>query len=206
MACRASLRATHGEARAGLRPAPTRHCAFGCRGRAAAWRLPAGLRRRRGSYREAVLDRVARAMPPKRADRRALRRLRNFLLCPRGPRPCRRVGRRRRRLNACGCREPAGLAGRIEAMQRDLVRQPLRRRNWPVSQQWCWIRRRLGRRRRCRQIATPYRLRHLCELQSRDAGARRRPCTRGGYLLVSARPIDQFLWSARLESVSSFRR
>ena len=25
-----------------------------------------------------------------------------------------------------------------------------------------------------------------------------------GYLLVSARPIDQFLWSARLESVSSF--
>ena len=46
--------------------------------------------------------------------------------------------------------------------------------------------------------------RHLRELQPRHAVARRTAAAQAGYRLKSATPIDQFLWSARLESVCVF--
>ena len=48
--------------------------------------------------------------------------------------------------------------------------------------------------------------RDLRQLQSGGIGARRGGAASAGYALIAATPIDQFLWSARLESVCVFAR
>jgi 23S rRNA (uracil1939-C5)-methyltransferase len=99
----------------------------------------------------------------------------------------------------------AGLAGRVEVMQRDLARQPLQAKELssfaavvldpPFS----------GAASQSIQIAAakvPVVIYVGCNpaTQSRDA----RPLRQAGYHLKVATPIDQFLWSARLESVCVF--
>jgi 23S rRNA (uracil1939-C5)-methyltransferase len=99
----------------------------------------------------------------------------------------------------------AGLAGRIEATQRDLARQPLQAKelagfaavvlNPPFA----------GAAAQVAQIAAakpPVVVYVSCNpaTLSRDA----RLLRQAGLMLRSATPIDQFLWSARLESVCVF--
>jgi 23S rRNA (uracil1939-C5)-methyltransferase len=99
----------------------------------------------------------------------------------------------------------AGLAGRIEAIQRDLARQPLQAKelagfaaivlNPPFA----------GAAAQMAQIAAakpPVVVYVSCNpaTLSRDA----RLLRAAGFTLRSATPIDQFLWSARLESVCVF--
>ena len=101
----------------------------------------------------------------------------------------------------------AGLAGRIEAVQRDLARQPVMAKELAGVAAVVLDPPQGGAAAQMTQIATampPAVIYVSCNpaTLARDA----RTLHDAGYLLVSARPIDQFLWSARLESVSSFRR
>jgi 23S rRNA (uracil1939-C5)-methyltransferase len=100
-----------------------------------------------------------------------------------------------------------GVAGRVEAFQRDLARQPLSAKElkafaavvldpphggaaaiWPI----------------CAAAAVPTVVYVSCNpaTLSRDA----RMLNGAGYTLAAVTLIDQFLWSARVESVSVFRR
>jgi 23S rRNA (uracil1939-C5)-methyltransferase len=99
----------------------------------------------------------------------------------------------------------AGLAGRIEVTARDLARQPLQ------ANELCGFAAVVldppfaGAAPQIAQIAaarTPVVVYVSCNpaTLSRDA----RVLRRAGYRLMGATPIDQFLWSARLESVSVF--
>ena len=99
----------------------------------------------------------------------------------------------------------AGLAGRVEVMQRDLARQPLQAKELSSFAAVVLDPPFAGAASQSIQIAAakvPVVIYVGCNpaTLSRDA----RLLCQAGYLLKVATPIDQFLWSARLESVCVF--
>jgi 23S rRNA (uracil1939-C5)-methyltransferase len=100
-----------------------------------------------------------------------------------------------------------GLAGRIEAKQRDLSRQPLSAKELAGFAAVVLDPPHAGAAAQISQIATaamPIVIYVSCNPASLSRDAK---VLRGaGYDLVAATAIDQFLWSARLESVCVFRR
>jgi 23S rRNA (uracil1939-C5)-methyltransferase len=99
----------------------------------------------------------------------------------------------------------AGLAGRIEVTQRDLARQPLHMRELSRFAAVVLDPPFAGAAKQLAQIAaakTPVVIYVSCNpaTLSRDV----RTLRQAGYHLESATPIDQFLWSTRLESVVVF--
>jgi len=100
-----------------------------------------------------------------------------------------------------------GLAGRIEAFQRDLARQPLSAKELGAFAAVVLDPPHKGAAAQIGQIAAAsvpavvYVSCHPATL-SRDASVLRG----AGYKLAAVTAIDQFLWSARVESVSVFRR
>jgi 23S rRNA (uracil1939-C5)-methyltransferase len=99
----------------------------------------------------------------------------------------------------------AGLAGRIEATQRDLVRQPLSAKELAGFAAVVLDPPHAGAAAQMPAIvqARPPRVIYVgCNpaTLARDAAVLRA----AGYGIVSAVPVDQFLWSARLESVVTF--
>ncbi|HEY1413016.1 MAG TPA: class I SAM-dependent RNA methyltransferase, partial [Rhodopila sp.] len=100
-----------------------------------------------------------------------------------------------------------GVAGRIEAFQRDLARQPLSAKELAAFAAVVLDPPHNGAAAQIGQIAAakvPTVIYVSCNpaTLSRDA----RTLLGAGYTLAAATAIDQFLWSARLESVSVFRR
>ncbi|WP_428535225.1 class I SAM-dependent RNA methyltransferase [Rhodopila sp.] len=101
----------------------------------------------------------------------------------------------------------SGLAGRIEATQRDLARQPLSAKDLASFAAVVLDPPHGGAAAQIDQVAAarvPTVVYVSCNPStlSRDA----RVLFAAGYHLATATAIDQFLWSARLESVSVFRR
>jgi 23S rRNA (uracil1939-C5)-methyltransferase len=101
----------------------------------------------------------------------------------------------------------AGLTGRVEASQRDLARQPLSAKDLSAFAAVVLDPPHTGAAAQVGQIAAsivPVVIYVGCNpaTLSRDAAMLRQ----GGYALVAATAIDQFLWSARLESVCVFQR
>jgi 23S rRNA (uracil1939-C5)-methyltransferase len=99
----------------------------------------------------------------------------------------------------------AGLAGRIEVMQRDLARQPLQAKELGGFAAVVLDPPFAGAAAQTAQIAAakpPVVIYVSCNpaTLSRDA----RLLCQSGYHLKTATPVDQFLWSARLESVCVF--
>ena len=99
----------------------------------------------------------------------------------------------------------AGLAGRVEVMQRDLARQPLRANELSEFAAVVLDPPFAGATAQVARIAaakSPVVIYISCNpaTLSRDA----RLMHDAGYALRTATPIDQFLWSARLESVCVF--
>jgi 23S rRNA (uracil1939-C5)-methyltransferase len=99
----------------------------------------------------------------------------------------------------------AGLAGKIEAIQRDLARQPLQAKELAGFAAVVLNPPAVGAAAQVAQIAAakpPVVVYVSCNpaTLSRDA----RQLRQAGFMLRSATPIDQFLWSARLESVCVF--
>jgi 23S rRNA (uracil1939-C5)-methyltransferase len=99
----------------------------------------------------------------------------------------------------------SGLAGRIEVMQRDLARQPLQAKELKGFAAVVLDPPFAGAAAQTAQIAAakpPVVIYVSCNpaTLSRDA----RLLCRSGYHLKTATPVDQFLWSARLESVCAF--
>ncbi len=100
----------------------------------------------------------------------------------------------------------AGLAGRVEATQRDLVRQPLQAKELSGFAAVVLDPPHAGAAAQMPAIAEA---KPACVIYvgcnpatlARDAALLRA----AGYGVVSAVPVDQFLWSARLESVVAFR-
>jgi 23S rRNA (uracil1939-C5)-methyltransferase len=100
----------------------------------------------------------------------------------------------------------AGLAGRVEATQRDLARQPLMPAELTGFAAAVLDPPHAGAAAQTAQLAAakvPVVVYVSCNpaALSRDAGLLKD----AGYRLTAATPIDQFLWSARLESVCVFR-
>ena len=100
-----------------------------------------------------------------------------------------------------------GLAGRVEAVQRDLARQPLSVKELGGFAGVVLDPPHGGAAAQIAQIAAalvPIVVYVSCNpaTLSRDA----RVLNNAGYTLSAATAVDQFLWSARLESVSVFRR
>jgi len=100
-----------------------------------------------------------------------------------------------------------GVAGRIEAFQRDLARQPLSAKELAAFAGVVLDPPHGGAAAQIAQIAaagvaTVVYVSCNPATLSRDA----RVLSGAGYKLASVRAIDQFLWSARVESVSVFRR
>jgi 23S rRNA (uracil1939-C5)-methyltransferase len=100
-----------------------------------------------------------------------------------------------------------GVAGRVEAFQRDLARQPISAKELSAFTAVVLDPPHAGAAAQIGQIAAarvPTVVYVSCNpaTLSRDA----RVLLSAGYKLVAATAIDQFLWSARLESVSVFRR
>ena len=99
----------------------------------------------------------------------------------------------------------AGLAGRIEVTQRDLARQPLQPKELSKFSAVVLDPPFAGAAAQVNQIAAakaPVVIYVSCNpaTLSRDASTLRQV----GYRLTSTQPIDQFLWSEELESVSTF--
>ncbi len=99
----------------------------------------------------------------------------------------------------------AGLSGRVDAMQRDLVRQPVAASDLAGFAAVVLDPPHTGAAIQMAQIAAarPPRVIYVsCNpaALARDA----RLLHDAGYRLLAATPIDQFLWSARLESVCAF--
>ena len=99
----------------------------------------------------------------------------------------------------------AGLSGRIAATQRDLARQPLQAKELAGFAAVVLDPPFAGAAPQVAQIAAakvPVVIYVSCNPATlgRDA----RALSQAGYRLISATPIDQFLWSARLESVVVF--
>jgi 23S rRNA (uracil1939-C5)-methyltransferase len=100
-----------------------------------------------------------------------------------------------------------GVAGRVEAFQRDLARQPLSAKELGAFAAVVLDPPHGGAAAQIAQVATarvPTVIYVSCNpaTLSRDA----RVLRGAGYTLETVTAIDQFLWSARLESVSIFRR
>jgi len=100
----------------------------------------------------------------------------------------------------------SGQAGRIETFQRDLARQPLSAKELAAFAAVVLDPPHNGAAAQVAQIAaakTPVVIYVSCNpaTLSRDAST----LQRAGYMLHAATAIDQFLWSARLESVAVFR-
>ena len=101
----------------------------------------------------------------------------------------------------------ARLAGRIEATQRDLIRQPLQRKELGGFAAIVLDPPHDGAPAQIAEVAASgvksviYVSCNPASL-ARDAAALRN----AGYELAKVQPIDQFLWSARLESVATFVR
>lgn len=100
-----------------------------------------------------------------------------------------------------------GLAGRVEVRQRDLARQPLSAAELAGAAAVVLDPPHAGAALQTAQLAAakPPRVIYVsCNpaALARDA----RTLHQAGYRLLSATPIDQFLWSARLESVCVFGR
>jgi 23S rRNA (uracil1939-C5)-methyltransferase len=98
-------------------------------------------------------------------------------------------------------------AGRVEAVQRDLVRQPLSAKELEAFAAVVLDPPHSGAAAQIGRIAAagvPSVVYVSCNpaTLSRDS----RALFEAGYTLAAATAIDQFLWSARLESVSAFRR
>jgi 23S rRNA (uracil1939-C5)-methyltransferase len=101
----------------------------------------------------------------------------------------------------------AGLAGRVEAQHRDLVRQPLNAKELAALAAVVMDPPHAGAPVQIAQLAASNVARVIyvsCNpaALAQDAAALRA----AGFALVAATPIDQFLWSARLESVCAFSR
>jgi 23S rRNA (uracil1939-C5)-methyltransferase len=106
-----------------------------------------------------------------------------------------------------GAVNAAELAGRIEPIHRDLVRQPLSAKDLQAYAAVVLDPPHAGAAMQVAQLAAsnvPHIIYVSCNPGSlgRDAAVLRG----AGYALMAATPIDQFLWSARLESVSVFAR
>jgi 23S rRNA (uracil1939-C5)-methyltransferase len=101
----------------------------------------------------------------------------------------------------------AGLSGRIAVTQRDLARQPLQGKELAGFAVVVLDPPFAGAAAQVAHIAAakvPVVIYVSCNpaTLSRDA----KPLRQAGYRLMAATPIDQFLWSSRLESVSAFIR
>jgi 23S rRNA (uracil1939-C5)-methyltransferase len=100
-----------------------------------------------------------------------------------------------------------GLAGRIEPNHRDLVRQPLSAKELSAFAAIVLDPPHAGAPVQIAQIAAAKISRVIYVSCNPAALARDAAVLRvAGYTLLSATPIDQFLWSARLESVCVFAR
>jgi 23S rRNA (uracil1939-C5)-methyltransferase len=101
----------------------------------------------------------------------------------------------------------AQLAGRIGTQQRDLARQPLTAKELSGFAAVVLDPPHAGAAAQVAQLAASN-VPRVIYVSCNPAGlARDAAVLRGaGYALLSARPIDQFLWSARLESVCVFSR
>lgn len=101
----------------------------------------------------------------------------------------------------------AQLAGRIEPVPRDLVRQPLSAKELAAFAAVVLDPPHAGAAVQIAQIAASNIARVIYVSCNPAALSRDASVLRGaGYALVAATPIDQFLWSARLESVCVFAR
>ena len=101
----------------------------------------------------------------------------------------------------------AGLAGRIEAQHRDLVRQPLSAKDLAGFAAVVLDPPHAGAAMQIAQIAASNVARVIYVSCNPAALSRDAAVLRGaGYALLSAQPIDQFPWSARLESVCVFAK
>src|SRR5208337_717197 len=101
----------------------------------------------------------------------------------------------------------AGLSGRIQATQRDLTRQPLAAKELSGFAAIVLDPPNAGAAVQIAQIAAagvPTVVYVSCNPATLGRDARR--LREAGYTLGDATAIDQFLWSARLESVCVFRR
>ena len=101
----------------------------------------------------------------------------------------------------------AGLAGRIEATCRDLARQPLTGRELAAFAAVVLDPPHAGAAAQTAQIAASGVARVVyVSCNPAALGRDARLLRQAGYRLIAATPVDQFLWSARLESVSVFAR
>ena len=101
----------------------------------------------------------------------------------------------------------ANLAGRIEAQHRDLVRQPLSAKELAGFAAVVLDPPHTGAPVQIAQLAASSVARVIYVSCNPAALARDAATLRSaGYALIAAAPIDQFLWSARLESVCVFAR
>jgi 23S rRNA (uracil1939-C5)-methyltransferase len=101
----------------------------------------------------------------------------------------------------------AQLAGRVDVQRRDLARQPLSIKDLAPFAATVLDPPHAGAPEQCALLAgsaVPRIIYVSCNpaTLSRDAAVLRQ----GGYRLLAATPIDQFVWSARLESISVFSR
>lgn len=101
----------------------------------------------------------------------------------------------------------AGLAGRVTVSRRDLARQPLSASELSQFAAVVLDPPQAGAAVQAAQIAASS-IAHVIYVSCSPASLARDAATlrAAGYRLVSALPIDQFRWSARLESVSVFAR
>jgi 23S rRNA (uracil1939-C5)-methyltransferase len=101
----------------------------------------------------------------------------------------------------------AGLAGRIEAGQRDLTRQPVSAKELAAFAAVLLDPPHAGALEQTGQIAAS-RIKRVIYVSCNPAALARdaKLLHDGGYRLLAATPVDQFLWSARLESVCVFGR
>jgi 23S rRNA (uracil1939-C5)-methyltransferase len=101
----------------------------------------------------------------------------------------------------------AGLAGRIETTRRDLARQPLMAKELAPFAAVVLDPPHAGAAAQTAQIAASGVARVVYVSCNPAALARDAHMLRqAGYRLIATTPVDQFLWSARLESVSVFAR
>lgn len=101
----------------------------------------------------------------------------------------------------------AGLAGRIEAGQRDLARQPVSAKELAAFAAVLLDPPHAGALEQTGQIAAS-RIKRVIYVSCNPAALARdaKLLHDAGYRLLAATPVDQFLWSARLESVCVFGR
>ncbi len=101
----------------------------------------------------------------------------------------------------------AGLSGRVDAMRRDLARQPISAKELAPFAAVVLDPPHTGASAQIGQIAASS-VRTVIYVSCNPAtlGRDAQVLREAGYSLTAATAIDQFLWSVRLESVSVFRR